>query len=339
MKDSQRVSRANGNASKSSAGCPPAFITGTRQGRRAARSGTLPIERDRRAPGSSGITSTSVYGTERLIDPHSVAHSRWANRHPSSYLHEEFLELKRQITESGGNTVPIKVRPIPSTSGVVTTADFEVVWGHRRHRACLEAGLPVRAYVEAVTDEQLVAQMHTENLNRKDLTAYERGRAYDRMIVEGLYPNQLVLAQRLGVNAGDVSRLRFLGTLSGEILAIMQSPLDLAIHDADKLRPALAEHGDEVLRRVSEIAENEGRLPTKQVVRRLTDFAPKAATANSGIVRSIEIDGQSFGHIKLGGDRHPEVKLTVPLSLRDVNSLEKTMCAFLRKALRTGGRE
>jgi hypothetical protein len=107
------------------------------------------------------------------------------------------------------------------------------------------------------------------------------------------------------------------------------------IHDADKLRPALGEHRDEVFRRVSEIAETEGRLPTNQLIRRLIDFAPRVAASSLEGVRSIEIDGQRFGQIKLGADRHPEVKLTVALSARDVDALDRAMRGFLRKVLGT----
>lgn len=328
-----RVSRANGSEDRHAARSNPAFITGTRQGR-SGRSRALPLERDRPATHPGGVGSRPDQGSVRPIDPQLIIPSPWANRHPDSYMHQDFLDLKLQIATAGGNDVPIKVRPIPRASRQIASAAFEVVWGHRRHRACFELDVPVLAHVEAVSDQQLVAQMHAENRSRQDLSAFERGRAYDQMIV-GLYPSQVVLAKRLGVDVGDVSRLRFLGTLSPDILAIMQSPLDLAIHDADKLRPALAEHRDEVLRRVSEIAESEGSLPTKQVIRRLSDFAPKAAASSLEGVRSIEIDGQRFGHIKLGADRHPDVKLTVPLSARNVDALDKVMRGFLRKVLGT----
>ena len=279
--------------------------------------------------------SPSRWGQGQSIRERSFP-SRWANRHPASYLQQDFLDLKRQIAAAGGNTVPIKVRPIPFTSTATGSEAFEIVWGHRRHQACFELGLPVHAYIEAVTDEQLVFQMHGENLNRQDLSAFERGRAYDQMLTQGLYPSQVVLATRLGVDPGDVSRLRFLGTLSPDILAIMKSPLDLAIHDTDKLRPALVEHGDEVLRRVSEIAQTEGSLPTKQVIRRLCDIAPKDAASSLDAVRSIEIDGQQFGQIKVGADRRPQVTLTVPHSPRDVDALDRAIRGFLRKLLGTG---
>jgi ParB family transcriptional regulator, chromosome partitioning protein len=336
MNTTRPTSHANGGAGKNSARSNPAFITGARRAQR-SRSSALPQKIARTTTPSGGAASLPVQVGPRPIDPRTIFPSRWANRHPASYLQQDFLDLKRQITAAGGNTVPIKVRPIPFTSTATGSEAFEIVWGHRRHQACFELGLPVHAYIEAVTDEQLVFQMHGENLNRQDLSAFERGRAYDQMLMQGLYPSQVVLAKRLGVDPGDVSRLRFLGTLSPDILAIMKSPLDLAIHDTDKLRPAMVEHGDEVLRRVSEIAQTEGSLPTKQVIRRLCDFAPKEDAASSlDAVRSIEIDGQQFGQIKVGGDRCPHVTLTVAHSPRDVDALDKAIRGFLHKLLVKG---
>jgi len=335
MTTTRHTSHANSGAGNNSARSHPAFITGARRAQR-GQSSALPHKVARTTTPSRDAASLPVQGGPGPIDPRSIVPSRWANRHPDSYLQQEFLDLKSQIASAGRNTVPIKVRPIPFTSTATGSEAFEIVWGHRRHQACFELGLPVHAYVEAVTDEQLVFQMHGENLSRKDLSAYERGRAYEQMLTQGLYPSQVVLAKRMGVDPGDVSRLRFLATLSPDILAIMKSPLDLAIHDADRLRPALAKHGDEVLRRVSEIAQTEGSLPTKQVIRRLCDIAPKDAVSSLDAVRSIEIDGESFGQIKVGADRLPQVTLTVPHSPRDVDALDRAIRGCLRKLLGTG---
>ncbi|MBK7616962.1 MAG: ParB N-terminal domain-containing protein [Burkholderiales bacterium] len=70
----------------------------------------------------------------QLLDPTLVASSKWANRAPESYSGLPYESLKRDIEECGGNVQPIKVRG---------TADrYEIVFGHRRHRACLELGIP-----------------------------------------------------------------------------------------------------------------------------------------------------------------------------------------------------
>ena len=69
----------------------------------------------------------------RKLDPTLVKPSRWANRHPDSFRTAAFDAFKEEIRLSGGNVQPAKVRPSPGTDG-----EFEIVFGLRRHRACLE---------------------------------------------------------------------------------------------------------------------------------------------------------------------------------------------------------
>src|SRR5688572_24215707 len=73
------------------------------------------------------------------LDPKKVQPTRWANRHALSFSTPSFARLKASIELAGGNTQPILVRKTEADDG------YEVVFGHRRHRACLELGLPVLA--------------------------------------------------------------------------------------------------------------------------------------------------------------------------------------------------
>jgi ParB family chromosome partitioning protein len=332
MNTRQHSSRTQANDAKVTAPHNPAVITG---GTRSSRFTVLPGARPRVGKHPPVSSSLLGKGKEILIDPQTIRPSKWANRHAASYLQPEFLDLKRSIAAGGGNTVPVKVRPITArASGKTSKVTFELVYGHRRHKACLELGMPVRAIVQVATDEQLVAQMHAENLHRRDLSAYERGLAYEQMLAGKLFKNPAELARKLGVDAGDVSRLRFLATLPPEILEVMQSPLDLAIHDADKLRPALVEHHDEVLRRVSEIASTEGSLPAKQLLKRLSDFSAKTEIAPIvDAARSIEIEGRRLGQITLDAHGHPDVELSIPLTSQQVDALELVVRRFLCKVL------
>ena len=76
---------------------------------------------------------------------------------------------------------------------------YEIVFGHRRHRACLELGLLVVTLVKDLTEQELFEQMDRENRQRKDLTAYEQGEMYRHALDEGLYPSMRKLSESLGV--------------------------------------------------------------------------------------------------------------------------------------------
>lgn len=78
----------------------------------------------------------------RKLDPKTVVATRWANRHESSFKTASFARLKGDIEQAGGNVQPILVRP-----GDGPGQPDEVVFGHRRHRACLELNLPVLAVI------------------------------------------------------------------------------------------------------------------------------------------------------------------------------------------------
>jgi ParB family transcriptional regulator, chromosome partitioning protein len=73
------------------------------------------------------------------LDPSKVVRSGWANRHAINYSGKDFAALKSEIEAAGKNIQPIKVRPKRGEAGV-----FEIVFGHRRHQACLELGIQVR---------------------------------------------------------------------------------------------------------------------------------------------------------------------------------------------------
>ncbi len=83
---------------------------------------------------------------------------------------EADVGLVEAIREQG-QQVPILVRPHPDRPG-----RYQVAFGHRRLRAVAEIGIPVRAVVRDLTDEQLVVAQGQENNERRDLSYIEKAR-------------------------------------------------------------------------------------------------------------------------------------------------------------------
>jgi ParB family chromosome partitioning protein len=171
------------------------------------------------------------------LDARMVRASRWANRHAASFESEDFAELKAEIAGAGGNVQPIKVRPLHEPAG--DGARYEIVFGHRRHRACLELGLEVLAVVAELDDRSLFAEMDRENRSRKNLSAYEQGVMYRRALKEGLFPSQRMLAVAVGADSGNVSRAIKVAELPEEILAAFGSPLAVQFAWASDLADAV----------------------------------------------------------------------------------------------------
>lgn len=198
-------------------------------------------------------------GAQKL-DPSAIRPSRWANRHETSFAGQDFAALKDEIESAGGNVQPIKVRPAGD--------GFELVFGHRRHRACLELGLQVLAVVEPLTDAELFAQMDRENRSRKDLSAWEQGMMYRRALDAGLFPSLRMLAKDIGRDATAVSEALRIADLPAEVVAAFKSPNDIQFRWAKPLADACAQDLDGVLARAKNAAG--GAMEAAEVLAVLT---------------------------------------------------------------------
>jgi len=104
------------------------------------------------------------------LEPHLIEPSFVQDR-----MGGDISGLVASIKEQGQH-VPILVRPHPEEPG-----RYQVAFGHRRLRAAFEAGLPVKAVVRDLTDEQLVIAQGQENNERQDLSFIEKARFASRL--------------------------------------------------------------------------------------------------------------------------------------------------------------
>ena len=134
------------------------------------------------------------------------------------------------------------MRPLKGHSGM-----YEVVFGHRRHQACLELDINVLAMIEDLDEKSLFVEMDHENRQRKDLRPYEQGVMYARALDEGLFPSMRKMAEEVGVEAGTASKAIALARLPAEVLAAFVSPLDLQFRWASDLTQAIQKNPELVL--------------------------------------------------------------------------------------------
>ncbi len=150
-----------------------------------------------------------------------------------SFDNEAFRTLKAEIAVAGGNIQPIKVRPLPGHDG-----EYEIVFGHRRHRACFELGLPVLAVLSDLHDSEMWLQMERENRARADLSPYEQGMHYQHALDAGLFPSNRKLAEAIGVDLGQVGKVLALARLHDDIVAAFKSPADIQVNWSKTLTDA-----------------------------------------------------------------------------------------------------
>jgi ParB family chromosome partitioning protein len=226
----------------------------------------------------------------RMLDPKTVKASRWANRHEASFSDAAFAELKAEIAAAGVNVQPVSVRPVlnGSTPGA---AAYELVFGHRRHRACLELGLPLQAMVTQMDDRALFEAMERENRARKNLSAWEQGAMYKRALDEGLYPSQRKLSEALGVDVALVSKSLSLARLPDAVVAAFASPLEIQFRWAQPLSEALQKDPEGLIARAKQARSSEQPLPAAKVLALLVGLPAPAvlnrSTATTQVIASV----------------------------------------------------
>jgi ParB family chromosome partitioning protein len=220
----------------------------------------------------------------RRMDPKLIKPSKWANRNERSYSNEEFEVLKQEILSSNGNIQPIKVRPSGAAQG-----EYELVFGHRRHRACLELGLYVLALVEDINDAELFCQMDRENRARAALSPWEVGVTYAKALDEGLFPSARKLSEAASIDLSQLGKALALARLPANVIAAFPSPLDLQYRWATLLTPAIQKNPDLILSRAKELQASSEKLNSSQVLKRLLEGG---GTVPPPVVKKISLKGR-----------------------------------------------
>lgn len=102
------------------------------------------------------------------IDVNDIAPSSIQDRFDSSYEESAIAEIVESMRERG-QIVPGLVRPFDNG-----THHYQIVYGRRRWNAAKQLGLPFRAVIKELTDEQAIVYQGEENTNREDLTFVEK---------------------------------------------------------------------------------------------------------------------------------------------------------------------
>lgn len=279
----------------------------------------------------------------RRLDPATVRVSVWANRHDDSYQDAGFLALKADIAAASGNVQPIKVRPVAVTaSGRALLAEggvgrsnppaaieqFEIVYGHRRHRACLELGLPVLALVEQLAEQQLFVEMERENRSRKDLSAWEQGMMYARALDQGLYPSNRQLAQAIGRDLGDIGKALSLARLPLAVVQAFRSPLDLQYRWAKPLADAQQRDPEGLVARARALKSQVDKRTPKQIFEALADGAPAAVRAAPADI-GIRLAGRQVAVVSSDASGHTVVRFAKALPQDKRRALADAVEQFL----------
>jgi ParB family chromosome partitioning protein len=201
---------------------------------------------------------------------------------------------------------------------------YEIVFGHRRHRACLELDLPVNAIVDGeITEQGQFVQMDQENRARKNLSPWEQGVWYKRALDDKLWPSQNAMAKACGLSQGNISSALLVAELPAEVVGAFPSPHDIQFQAARKLSVALMKAADEIVQRAVELVEDSSRT-APEVLSALLAAARPAAPVRKEEEVGIERKGELLViRLRASGvpqDRVEELRQLITGFLEDVQS-------------------
>ena len=169
--------------------------------------------------GSSSFASTPGSPARRLlyIPLDSIEPSPFQPRSIAS--ESGLVELASSISESGVMQ-PIVVRPRSNPSST-DSIEYELIAGERRWRASKLAGLRVIPAVVVDIDDRTAAEWAlVENIQREDLNAVDRARAF-RALAERFGMTHGQVAQRVGLDRATVANSIRLTELEPQILDML----------------------------------------------------------------------------------------------------------------------
>lgn len=150
------------------------------------------------------LAESQAAGVGSLIPTGKIRPSRFHNRFEADLdpvLDPDFAELVASIAETGGNKVPALVLRIEGEDA------YELVWGHRRWKACELGEFDLLAQVEETMDPRVIAHLQlVENANRKNPSVLDMAKQMASQLEQKAWESQAELAAIVGKSEGWVSQ-------------------------------------------------------------------------------------------------------------------------------------
>jgi ParB family chromosome partitioning protein len=177
-----------------------------------------------------------------------------------------------------GQIVPALGRPLHGDSDY----DVELICGARRLFVARHINIALAVELRDLTDRDALILMDTENRQREDISAYERGMSYSRWLRSGHFQSQEDIARALKISAAQVSRLLKLVRLPAVIVDAFASPAEIHESWGLDLVEALDDAGrrDAIIRRARVIGRQTPRPNGTEVYRQLLTATGKGRRAS-----------------------------------------------------------
>ena len=277
------------------------------------------------------------------LDPKRIAPSQFANRDRRS-LEVTDPDLAALIANIRvhGQLEPIRLRPAEPGGEF----EYEIVYGHRRHAACLalneevEGGYPVLALLDAKAADvrDHVLKMYQENAARKDLSAFETGAMFSNWLAEEVFTNQTELGEAVGLEQGTVAKYLAISRLPDIVLQAFGDPRVISLRWAEVINAALKDRRESVEQIGAELAAEDPRRKPEEILTVLTAGTPRP-NRRAGAVKTetVKIRGRTLYKIAPRGNGMQitfGAKLDPKLAKAAQEEVKEALTRYLQRALK-----
>lgn len=198
------------------------------------------------------------------IDPAEIRVGRFFNRLPQSFdetKNADFAELLEDVKRTGGNLVSGLVRPYKDDSN--PKLKYELVFGERRLKACIKAGMQFKAEIAEITDAEFIHLHSTENRFRPQLSIVESALQFKSWVERrkdesGVKIPVAELANELGYSQAHYFRLQDIAKIDEGVLFSIPGVELLARRDIEPLCKAWksADRKESIIKRSRDLDGN-----------------------------------------------------------------------------------
>lgn len=176
-------------------------------------------------------------------------------------------ELANSI-KANGQQEPVLIRPIKSNNQKIK---YEIIFGHRRWKACLLCNKPLLAMVKVISDKEAAIAQKEENQNRENLSDYSRAFNYKKLLESKVFQTQTELAAYLGIPKNTLNVLLNYTKIPRKLLEAIKLPHQLPQRTALKIAQLTEKISEDELKILCEIGPGfiNGKIPYKDICKNL----------------------------------------------------------------------
>ena len=147
------------------------------------------------------------------VDPKECEPWKYANRQEN-----EFGDIE-ELVESIKNNKQLQPALIQPHSEPHNEVKYEIIFGCRRHIACLKLGIPFLAIKKNISNiQKAIAAQDAENKVRNDVSNYSNATLYKKLLDDKAFNTQKELAEKLRLPTSSLTELMSFTKIPDEIL-------------------------------------------------------------------------------------------------------------------------